>query len=58
MASKLAELLDMLETDHGVDLQDVTIIGHSLGAHLAGFTGKLLKSKNKIGYIMGLDPGK
>lgn len=57
VAKRLAKLLDTLEADHGLDLRDVTIVGHSLGAHIAGLTGKKLESKNKIGCIVGLDPG-
>lgn len=39
-----------------MNLKDVTIIGHSLGAHIAGRAAKRLKSDGKIGVIIGLDP--
>lgn len=54
----MAELLDLLVTSYGLNLDDVTIIGHSLGAHIAGRTGKFLKAHwmHKIGCIVGLDP--
>lgn len=56
VAAKLANLIDRLVHHHGLDLKDVTIVGHSLGAHIAGQTGKLIKSKDRIGCIVGLDP--
>lgn len=34
----------------------LSVVGHSLGAHIAGFAGKSVK-KGKIGTIIGLDPG-
>ncbi|XP_034247781.1 pancreatic triacylglycerol lipase-like [Thrips palmi] len=52
----VAKLVDALEQDGGLQLEDLHLIGHSLGAHVAGCTGKDLKSKNKIGRITGLDP--
>lgn len=51
----MAALLDALVAN-GLNLRDVTIVGHSLGAHIAGRTAKLLKSPGKIGCIVGLDP--
>lgn len=52
----MADLLNTLVAKHGLHLQDVTIIGHSLGAHIAGLTGKKLKTSKKLGCIIGLDP--
>lgn len=37
-------------------LGDLIIVGHSLGAHLAGIAGKKISQLNKIGSIVGLDP--
>ncbi|RUS88835.1 hypothetical protein EGW08_003380, partial [Elysia chlorotica] len=38
----------------GARLKDIHVIGHSLGAHMAGKIGKLLD--DKLGRISGLDP--
>lgn len=42
----------------GIRTASVTIAGHSLGAHVAGFVGKDLKrySNQQLGRIIGLDP--
>ncbi|GFT78306.1 lipase domain-containing protein, partial [Nephila pilipes] len=41
-----------------IHLQELHLIGFSLGAHLAGFAGKAIKTKLKglIGRITALDP--
>lgn len=40
--------------DMGADPQHIHLIGHSLGAHVAGAAGKMFK--NRIARITGLDP--
>jgi len=41
----------------GYDLTRIYTVGHSLGAHLAGNIGELLKSQNiLLSRITGLDP--
>ncbi|XP_053673994.1 lipase member H-A-like [Anopheles nili] len=55
VASLVATLIDNLVTGLGQDIDRVGIIGHSLGAHIAGIAGKKVHS-GKIGYIVGLDP--
>jgi GH18 family chitinase/pimeloyl-ACP methyl ester carboxylesterase len=42
----------------GIDPNKTIVIGHSLGAHIAGFASEKYeqKTKNKIGEIVGLDP--
>ncbi|KAJ9590787.1 hypothetical protein L9F63_016173, partial [Diploptera punctata] len=50
----VAKLVDLLIAEGGARLQDIHIIGHSLGAHVAGFAGAAVSS-GKIGRITGLD---
>lgn len=56
---KVAELVaDFIEAlvECGMNLSDLSIVGHSLGAHVAGCAAKRLDSHRKIGSIIGLDP--
>ncbi|XP_051170626.1 pancreatic lipase-related protein 2-like isoform X2 [Leptopilina boulardi] len=50
----LAEFLEFLQKEVDLDLNTVHILGHSLGAHVAGFAGANLSGK--IGRITGMDP--
>nr|BAN20541.1 lipase [Riptortus pedestris] len=52
----VAQLLDFLVAQ-GCDPQSFHLIGHSLGAHVAGYAGYSVK-KGKPGRITGLDPAK
>lgn len=47
----LAEFLDWL-SDNNVDLNKIHLVGHSLGAHVAGVAGHLVK-RAKVGRITG-----
>lgn len=51
----LAELLDFLHDNNGLDYKTLTLVGYSIGAHVAGIAGKNVQ-KDKIGTIIGLDP--
>ncbi len=54
VAKELAVLLEELHEHRGLRYADVHMLGHSLGAQLAGYTGKFLDGQ--IGHITGLDP--
>nr|KAF7412973.1 hypothetical protein H0235_012824 [Vespula pensylvanica] len=51
---EIAHLIKHLQTNYGLDPNDIHLIGHSLGAHTAGYAGE--KLRGNIGRITGLDP--
>ncbi|XP_058058545.1 pancreatic lipase-related protein 3-like [Anopheles bellator] len=55
VARSMAEFIDFLDNSTELELSELSLIGHSLGAHLAGLSGKRLTS-GKAGAIFGLDP--
>ncbi|XP_026316580.1 uncharacterized protein LOC113227790 isoform X4 [Hyposmocoma kahamanoa] len=57
MGEKLGEVLASM-TQSGVDPTQIHVIGHSLGSHIAGFTGKQFTKLTgmRVGRISGLDP--
>lgn len=50
----IAGFVKLLVENHGLKLSSVKIVGHSLGAHVAGVVGKELN--RDVGEITGLDP--
>lgn len=55
IGARLSEVLDNIVDLGMVEPANIHLIGHSLGAHIAGVCGSLLKS-GTIGRITGLDP--
>jgi len=58
VGARLAEFLNFLKANKQIQFSDMTIIGHSLGAHIAGQAGRNVKSKygGTVARIVGLDP--
>lgn len=58
VGGEVAAFIRKLHNVHGVDAQNVHIVGHSLGAHVAGRTGYMLQNSTMSppGRITGLDP--
>lgn len=54
----VSDFIDFLHQQTGMDLTTVTVIGHSLGAHIGGMAGKHTQKRGKIGVIVGLDPAR
>ncbi|XP_064552767.1 pancreatic triacylglycerol lipase-like [Drosophila montana] len=52
---KVGEMIEYLHDSHGMSLKSLIVIGHSLGAHVAGYSGKTVGS-GRINTIIGLDP--
>lgn len=50
---ELAYLINYLKDNYGLDPSNVHMIGHSLGAHTAGYAGERIEG---LGRITGLDP--
>lgn len=50
----LGDFIDRMITEKYFAIHDIRLIGHSMGAHIAGFAGQ--KMKGEIPLIVGLDP--
>ncbi|KAK0176252.1 hypothetical protein PV328_000405 [Microctonus aethiopoides] len=55
IGKRVAQMINWLIKKNRIDITDLHIIGFSLGAHVAGFTGKAL-APLKVPRITGLDP--
>ncbi|XP_017846769.1 pancreatic lipase-related protein 2-like [Drosophila busckii] len=55
VAKEIAKMIKALSSEHGMSLSTLHLIGYSLGAHVAGLTGRELGT-GRIHTIIGLDP--
>ena len=55
---EIAHLIESLVANLGARAEDFHVIGHSLGAHIAGYCGESVSKRGlgKLGRISGLDP--
>lgn len=51
----MGRLIDHLVTENGMALEDLALIGHSLGAHICGIAARNVKA-GLVPVIIGLDP--
>ncbi|ODM91206.1 Phospholipase A1 2 [Orchesella cincta] len=58
IGERVADFINFLRVNKQIQFSDVTVIGHSLGAHVAGNVGKSAKTNynQELPRIAGLDP--
>ncbi|ALC45595.1 CG6271, partial [Drosophila busckii] len=54
VGKKVAGMINFLVSQYGMSLDNTYVIGHSLGAHVAGYAGK--NTNGQVHTIVGLDP--
>lgn len=54
----MGEFILDLNANYSANLSNIHVVGHSLGAHIAGFAGKTIQNQTgtNLGRITGLDP--
>uniref|UniRef100_A0A1I8Q7I1 Lipase domain-containing protein n=1 Tax=Stomoxys calcitrans TaxID=35570 RepID=A0A1I8Q7I1_STOCA len=55
VGKQVATMIDFLHEQFGMSFETLTVVGHSYGGQVCGFTGKNVKT-GKIHKIIGLDP--
>ncbi|XP_064120583.1 pancreatic lipase-related protein 2-like isoform X2 [Macrobrachium nipponense] len=55
IANYTADLIDWINAERGLQPSQIHIVGHSLGSHAAGLTGKCVGS-GQVARVTGLDP--
>ncbi|XP_055845715.1 pancreatic triacylglycerol lipase-like [Episyrphus balteatus] len=55
VGKNVAAFIDFLNEKAGMTFESLTLVGHSLGAHVSGYAGKNV-NRGKINIITGLDP--
>ncbi|XP_017082903.1 phospholipase A1 [Drosophila eugracilis] len=55
VGEQVADLINFMRNNHGLNLDNTMVIGHSLGAHVSGYAGKNVKN-GQVHTIIGLDP--
>ncbi|XP_063698114.1 lipase member H-like [Culicoides brevitarsis] len=58
VARKITQFIEDNEIDQKIGLENITLVGHGIGAHIAGFVGQhfIAEQDTKIGAIYALDP--
>ncbi|SPP80540.1 phospholipase A1 [Drosophila guanche] len=55
VGEQVAKLINFMRDNHGLNLGNTMVIGHSLGAHVSGYAGKNVRN-GQLHTIIGLDP--